>query len=66
MNADNYKHDRRRRWASFTALKFNQLSTIYYFLRFSVRHFPALRTAFIITFVNGNDRKGSKRERQQG
>ena len=66
MNAGNYKHERRRRWASSTALKFNQLPMIYYFLRFLFRHFPALRIAFIINFVNGNDREGSKREWQQG
>ena len=47
-------------------LQFNQLPIVYYFLRFPFPHFPALRTAFIITFVNGNDREGSKRERQQG
>ena len=54
MNECNYKHERRRRWASFTTLKFNQLSMIYYFLRFSRRHFPALRIAFIVTFAHGN------------
>lgn len=54
MNECNYKHERRRRWASFTTLKFNQLPAVYYFLRFSRRHFPALRIAFIVTFANGN------------
>lgn len=27
---------------------------IYYFLRFSLHHFPALRITFIVTFAHGN------------